>query len=243
MAKFKFKYLQISMFLAVCAGASFLGFVLGGANSVIAEGNKKTVIAETTQTLQASDEKVIEWLGISKQEVTQRPYKLENFIVKKSKVTPYKKFNVKELTEKLPEQEHLKAEDWLEGFQFTIRNTADKPVTFILLELGFPETEAQGPKMVYQVKIGLGLNPSPNEIKFAKPLMILPGDSYLFTLSPQHLKAIKDFLALKNFKLEDLNKVEILSDYSIFDDGIKWDHGHFYKPNSSASNGYERMTP
>jgi len=97
--------------------------------------------------------------------------------------------------------------------------------------------------MVYQMKVGLGLNPTDNEVKHTKPLLIPPGESFIYTLSPQHLKGIKDFLALGNFRLGDLNRVEVLSDYSVFEDGTKWDHGHFYRPNSSALNGYERITP
>jgi hypothetical protein len=242
MRKFKLKHFSLNQFLAV-ASLLWVGLVSCGLHMVVAAPPHRAVKPNSQEPLRASDEKVIEWLGVSKQEVTLRPYQLENFFVRKSEVTPYLKFNVKERVDKLPEKEQLKAEDWLEGLQLTIRNRADKPITFVLLELGFPETEAFGPKMVYQLKIGLGMNPGENEIKFVKPLRIPPGESYVFTLPPQHLKGIKDFLGFKNFRLGDLNRLEILSDLSIFDDGIMWANGHFYKPNPSAPNGYERITP
>jgi hypothetical protein len=217
---------EMVLLMVVCATSAMLGFALGSNKPVNAKASRPLPAAQ-------SDEKVIE-----KKAVADEPIELSNLSVKKVAIAPSQKFRITTLTEK--GAGHV--EHWLEDLGFTIKNNSDKQITYILLELEFPETGSNGPMMVNHVRIGIPPSASKDELKYYKPIAIDPGAKFEFTLSNKELNLLMDFLALRRFQLAELNKLVIKMAYVIFDDGVMWSQGDFYRPNPNARGGYERIT-
>ena len=214
------------LLLAVCTASAMLGFALR---------DNKTVSAKSlpVSILQQSDEKVIE-----KQYFPNEPFEFSDLSVRNFHIVPHQKFSAKSIAE----NNSTEVGDWLENLKFVVKNRFDKRITYIYIELDFPETEASGPMMVYnQLSIGIHPKAFGDSLKHDTPLALEPGGKITFTLSAQRLKLIKDFLAFRNFQLADLNKTVIRISYVFFDDGTKWSQGDYYKPDPSAPGGYQRI--
>ncbi|MGA9772432.1 MAG: hypothetical protein WBV94_25590 [Blastocatellia bacterium] len=217
---------QTVLLLAVCVASAMLGFALRDNKAIAA---KSLPVA----TLLQSDEKVIE-----KQDFPNEPFELDDLSVRNFSIVPHQKFSAKSIAE----NNSTGIGDWLENLKFVIKNKVDKRITYIYIELDFPETETIGPMMVYN-KLSIGIHPKAfgDSLKHDTPLALEPGGKTTFTLSAQRLRLIKDFLAFRNFQLEDLNKAVIRISYVIFDDGTKWSLGDYYKPDPSVPGGYQRI--
>lgn len=201
--------LQLIMLLLVCTTSGLVGFAFRG-NS------------ERTLTIpQQSDEKVIE-----RKEYGYEPFKFDNLSVRKVKIAPNQKLNARSLAESQGGQ----LEDWLEDLEFTIKNKWDKTITYLDLDLTFPETRGGRPMMVYDLDIGIHPSAVGDAVKYGKPLALNADETLTFNLSAERLKKIKRFLALGGFELINLNKVVIRIGYIIFEDGMKWEQGSWYKP-------------
>src|SRR5206468_266124 len=105
----------------------------------------------------------------------------------------------------------------------------------------FLDTMATGPLMVYK-GLEMGVKPKASkDVSTSEPLALNPSESAIFTLPAKELKGIKEFLALRKYQIADLSKVVITVEYVIFDDGIKWASGHYFKPNPNVRGGYEQI--
>ena len=209
--------------LAVGVVSVSLGFAFGG--------SRKVVGGPSGLPLQ-SDEKVIE-----RYERPGEPFEFGNLRVRKNEIDLRQKFSVKSLAYRSGSE----PEDWLADLEFSLRNKMDKQITFILAQLQFPETEGSGPKMVYSLHVGIPPTPSESDLRLGRPLALAPGNRLIVTLSSEELKQLKQFLAVRNFKLGGLNKVVIRIVSILFEDGIKWEMDYYYKPNPSTPGGYERF--
>jgi hypothetical protein len=213
------------LFLTVCCGASMIGLCLGN-------NGTPTVKAERPLP-QKSDEKTIE-----RTQFNNEPFRFGDLSVKKTNITLGEKFSATSIARSGGGQ----TEDWLENLKFTVENTSEKPITYIDVELDFPETmSARGMMVVNQLGIGVPPFVSGDRLKQTTPLMLDPAETITFMLSAQRLQMIKDFLAFKNFQLGDLNRVTIRIGYLVFEDGTKWEIGRYYRPNPNAPGGYERI--
>lgn len=219
---------KLTILLAVAVGSTISGFVLGTNNGAIAKA------VSSVSPLQ-SDEKVVE-----RKEFSNEPFEFDNLSIKKIRMSPGTKFNATSLAEK--GGGHVEA--WLEDLAFTIKNRSNKQMTYINVELDFPETTSNGSMMVYN-QLGIGIHPKAfgDGLKNGALLALDPGHTTTFTLSAQRLQVLKEFLASRNFQLADLNQVIIRVDQVIFDDGTKWSQGDHYRPNPAARGGYERINP
>jgi hypothetical protein len=216
--------------LAVCVGAIVLGFALGNSRNIAVKAAAPLVVRQ-------SDEKSIQ--------ISQRSDELlefGNLSVKHVKLSPSGTFNASSLAAKSERQ----VEDWIENLEFTLRSKADKQITYIQFELQFPDTEVNGPLMVYR-EFGLGVHPQSGgelrggALRYGKPLALSPGDTAIATLSDDHLQRIKHFIGLRNFQLNDMHRVVVKILSVTFDDGLMWSSGHFYRPNPGTPGGYERI--
>ncbi len=79
--------------------------------------------------------------------------------------------------------------------------------------------------------------------QIGKLLALNPGDRSTFTLSSRELEGVKKFLAAGGFHLASLNKVVIRIGYIIYDNGMRWEQGYWYRPNPNEPGKYERMSP
>lgn len=196
-----------------------------------------------------SDKKVVE-----KARYDNEPFEIVDLGVKNVKITSRERIVPNGFT-KVPRDSYEfsaesvakdgvgQAEDWLENLEFTIKNKSDKQITYIGLSIQFPETEVNGPIMVHNSHIGIHPKGLTERTTQSTPLALVPGDTVVFNLSSQQLKLMKDFLALKKFQLAGLNKAVIRMETMIFEDGIMWSAGHYYRPSSSAPGGYTRIDP
>jgi len=183
---------------------------------------------------QSPDEKMIDV-----QKFPIEPFELSEFSVKHTKFTPRQKLNIRALAESSGGE----VEDWLENLEFTLKNTYDKQIVWILLAIMFPDTKAYGPQMDYQ--LNLGINPklvgTDKERMFSDPIAIKPNEQFKFTLSSQHLRSIKKFLEFKSFLLSYLNQATIRVSIIVFDDGMWWEQGTWYKPDPDNPGKYVRV--
>lgn len=225
MSKLTTKHInETVILLGVCVVSGVLGFAFGGSHKVTAGPSQPSLPRQ-------SDEKLIE-----RYERPGEPFEFGNLSARKTKIELRQKFNAKSLGES-----EVNPEDWLENLEFSLKNKLGKQITFILAQLQFPETEVSGPKMVYSLRVGIPPTPSENDVKYGRPLALAPGNRVIVTLSSEELNQLKQFLALRNFKLSGLNKVVIRIVSVLFEDGMKWEMDYYYKPNPSAPGGYERI--
>lgn len=160
---------EVVTLFCVSVGAGAVG--LGLAESTL------HTIGASSKAVPQSDEKVIE-----RMQFPNEPLRLDNFTIKKTRIVPRHKFSARAMAE----SGGGKAEDWLESLQFTLRNDSNKVITFVLLQ--FRETEANGPRMVYNLHIGTHTKASPSESKSSMSLALQPKDLMTFTLSPDELQ-------------------------------------------------------
>jgi len=229
MLKFNVKrFREMLVLVIVCAFSATLGFELRSNKVAIANSNP-------LKLLQQSDEKTIE-----KAEFGNEPFELSELSLQNTKINLRQKFSIESLIEK----SGGKAEDWLENLKFTLKNTSGKRVIYIAIDLDFPETKMNGPMMVYN-QLGMGIPPKATEdqSQHTTPLVFEPDSTLTFTLTAKQLQLIKLFLSSRNFQLADINKVVITVDYLIFEDGMKWQIGRFYKPNPNKPSGYDQISP
>lgn len=213
--------------LAACVGASVLGFALGNSHKVTAKAS--------LSPSQRSDEKTIE-----RKDFPNEPFRFGDLSVKKVRIIPREKFSAKAIAES--GGGHV--DDWIEGLTFTIKNVSNKRMTYINVEMDFPETTVNGAMMVYN-QLGIGIHPKAfgDRLKYGTPLALDSGDTTTFHFAPERMSLVKEFLASRDIQLGDLNLVTIRIDYVIFDDGMKWSQGDLYKLNPAARGGYERVNP
>lgn len=225
MAKLKTSLIfQSLVLLIVCAASVFIGFTF---RSSAGTATKTSV----NPPLKQSDEKMIDV-----QKFPIEPFELSEFSVKNTKFTLRQKLNVRTLVERGGGE----VEDWLENLEFTLTNKYDKPIVWINLGIIFPETAAYGPRMVYQ--LDLGVNPkfvgTDKEHTFGDPIAIKPNEQFKFTLSSTYLGRIKKFLEFKSFQLSYLNQATIRVSIIVFDDGMWWEQGTWYKPDPDNPGKY-----
>lgn len=123
--------------------------------------------------------------------------------------------------------------DWLKGLRFKIRNTSDKPITWVSLFLVFPETRATGPVMMDQLFIGQRSDVKTNN----PPLDLKPGSELEVPLEP-HFDSIKRLIESRG-KLENVNDVDINIQQVMFADGTLYFGGSIWKANPDTSSPHK----
>lgn len=117
--------------------------------------------------------------------------------------------------------------DWLQGLIFKLKNKSGKTITFIVLDLDFPETKAVGDGRVSQHQITLGRDP---ENKFERPpLHFPPGETMEVPLAPEY-NEIRTLLG-RRLSLDSVTNVLVRLHQVMFDDGTVWSSGNLYRRN------------
>jgi|SRR5947209_5404758 len=125
--------------------------------------------------------------------------------------------------------------DWLQALTFKLKNKSDRTITYIALDIDFPETRAVGNGSITEHQIMLGNDPE-NKLGHT-PLHFLPGDSMEVPLAPEY-KEIKTSLSHR-LPLENVSNVLVRLHQVMFDDGTLWSAGNLYRRNPD-SNGYPK---
>ena len=126
--------------------------------------------------------------------------------------------------------------DWIKDLNFKIKNRSNKPITFIHIDVLFPETRAIGPVLVHQLFLGQRSDMSSTLINNL-PLKLLPDKEELVSLEPAYAR-IKSLIEHTN-KVEDIHDVEIEVYEVMFADDTLWSGGAFWKRNPDTNSSHK----
>jgi hypothetical protein len=177
---------------------------LSGWTSVTAQNNKKTVIRRLT--------------------VVKYPVELSF----KLKGEPLESNEAVLFDQAIRTNEFDADADWLKDFTISLKNTSGKTITYIVLNLMFPEVTKNGATALHQVF--LGIHP---DHKFARPeLRLAPNEVLDIPLAPRY-DAIKRLVKTvgPDFAIENLSKVEVAFQAALLDDETLFETGTWYRRN------------
>ena len=122
--------------------------------------------------------------------------------------------------------------DWLNHLTIKIKNTSGKTITWMLVNLLFPEVTKDGSVAMHQ--IFLGVDP---DAPFKRPeLRLAPNETFEIHLSAKHeeIKHLVDVIG-SGMPIENVSKVEIQFHAALFDDETRFETGYWYRrdPNDS----------
>lgn len=218
---------QILVLLIACTGSLVIGAALR--NSDI-----NSSLLGPQVVAQQSSEKQIDIKLFPKS-----PFEISDLEIKKVKITPGQKIN----TSLLAEREGETVDDWLDGLQFTIKNKWDKQITYIKIDLDFPETSSRGPMLVGTLDVGVHPWATGNAKQFGKPIIIEPGEVFTYAISKSRLALNKQFLEKRGFQLANLSRAVVRISSIVFNDDTSWSEGKWFKFNRDIPNVYERIEP
>ena len=140
-----------------------------------------------------------------------------------------------EVGDKLLDNENkiLADEYWLKNLELNLKNTSTKTIVYIKV---FLQIEAQG-KMQYPLRIPLtfGQAPLPKTLKSSNDKT---SDAAKILKSNESTKlSIKSYLFdssnqfIRNNEIKDIEKVKVIFDFIVFDDGTAWSQGQWMRQN------------
>jgi len=116
--------------------------------------------------------------------------------------------------------------DWLKDLTIEIRNTSGKTITWMLVNLLFPDVTKDGAVALHQ--FFLGVDP---DAPFARPeLRVAPNETFEIPLSTKYedlrrlVKVIGSGMAIEN-----VSKVEVEFHAALFDNGKRFETGLWYR--------------
>ena len=119
--------------------------------------------------------------------------------------------------------------DWLKHLTFKVKNKSDKAITFLQIDLDFPETEkTAGAIMMHQ--IFLGQRPDVKSTLRKPPLYIKPNETIEISLEPIY-GDIKTLIELKHPSVEVINKLTIRTGDIMFEDATLYSGGLLHRRN------------
>ena len=122
--------------------------------------------------------------------------------------------------------------EWLKDLAFKVKNKSNKPITFLQIDLDFPETKATGSIMMHQLFIGQ--SPDITRTRTNSPLHLKPNESLSISLVPEY-SGIKKLIELRQPSVENINKVVIRLGEVMFEDETRYSGGSIFKRNSDSS--------
>lgn len=127
--------------------------------------------------------------------------------------------------------------DWIKNLRFKIRNKYTKAITFLGLDLDFPETIATGPIMMHQLFIGQRV-----DLKFTQnhaPLSLQPNGEVEIRLEPE-FQSIKLSIESRQGPVQNINNVVIRVREVMFEDGTLYTPGgNFWRPNPDPNSPHK----
>lgn len=129
---------------------------------------------------------------------------------------------------KLNEKIDENADDWLENLSITVKNLSPKTITYMVINIDFPETESTGNMMTFPLRYGQN---SQLPMITGQPEILLPDQTATLTLSGQTFTRLKTFIE-KRQELKNLKKVTLHLNQVSFEDGTLWSAGSFFPPRS-----------
>ncbi len=122
--------------------------------------------------------------------------------------------------------------DWLKKATFKLKNKYSKTITFIQVNIDFPETLTSGVMM--QQQLLLGRHPVYGRPTDPQPLALQPNESLDVSLVSE-FDSIKRMIERRHSPIAYISKIRISLQDVGFDDGTVYAAGSFYKRNPDAS--------
>jgi len=125
-------------------------------------------------------------------------------------------------------------EDWLRGTTFKLKNHANRQIIYLDLEINFPETTSSGDEMSFSIVLGRRPN-AKNQTK--EPLLLDPGEEMSVTVDDLTYEKLERFLQPRH-NTSSLSRARLNIGFVIFNDGIAWGAGNYYRQNPNNPNHY-----
>lgn len=170
----------------------------------------------------ASDKKtIIRRLTLSKEPV-EITFKLKGQPVNGSKAT--------RAAEGIRTEEFDGDQEWLKDLTLKLRNTSDKTITYIVLNLHFPEVTKNGLTALHQ--IFLGVDP---DGKFQRAeLQLEPNKTIEISLAERY-DGLKTLAGAGNSRIENVGKIRVDFNSAYFEDGTLYEAGTLFKRNPNQN--------
>ena len=131
-------------------------------------------------------------------------------------------------------EEFDEADDWTRRLSFEIDSLAAKPITFVQINLKFPDTLSTGNIMVYPIL--LGNRPGASQVVSDNPLYFKPGDKMKIDVAKDY-NQLEKFIRVRH-SMKDIRKVELEIGFIGFEDGTAWAAGDFLQPDPNNPRRY-----
>ena len=131
-------------------------------------------------------------------------------------------------------EEFDETDDWTRRLSFEIDSIAAKPITFVQINLKFPDTLSTGNIMVYT--LGVGNRPGASQVASENPLYLKPGDKMKIDVANDYSQ-LEKFIRVRH-SMKDIRKVELEVGFIGFEDGTAWAAGDFLRPDPNNPRRY-----
>jgi hypothetical protein len=138
--------------------------------------------------------------------------------------------------------EKFRAEDdWMKGLTFSVKNTSEKTIIYIEIELSFPRHKGAPEEPEAHDRIIYGHYPAlPGETATPHPDQppIRPSETVDVVL--KDFDGIREFLNSTHYPVS-INRLEVSVGDVVFDDGIKWSGGGLFRRDPENPGGWFRI--
>jgi hypothetical protein len=124
--------------------------------------------------------------------------------------------------------------DWLKEFNVKFKNKSAKAITYLKIDLDFPETKSSGNIMAFPLSYGHNPMFSLSNEKVEK---VKAGEDVELILTEKKYEALKTFIETRH-PLESLSKIDIRIVFILFDDETAWSAGNFLRPDPNDPKRY-----
>ena len=126
--------------------------------------------------------------------------------------------------------------DWLINLSLNLKNVSGRPITFVGLDLDFPETKATGNIMAFPIRFGR--NPRARSV-VGEAKRLAPDDTVNVALSESDKADLKTFVEQRH-SIASLHRVVVRVTEVHFEDGAIWINGSWLRPDP---NNLNRLIP
>jgi hypothetical protein len=119
-------------------------------------------------------------------------------------------------------------EEWLKNIDFKLTNRWDKAITYVVLNVDFPETKETGSMMMYSLY--LGQQPDVKSTLTNTPLRLEPAESINVSLAAEY-ERIKKFIESRQSPVGNIHEISVWLDQVMFEDGTVYAAGSIFKRN------------
>jgi hypothetical protein len=123
------------------------------------------------------------------------------------------------------------SDDWAKRLSLEVESVATKPITFLSVNLNFPETKVSGSMMSFPVEVGIRQgHPS------TTPLKLMPGEKFELSVGDNY-ERLEQFIG-KRHSMHQIHKMQVEIGFIIFEDGTAWAAGDFLRPDPNNPTHY-----